>query len=177
MSEAVNSQINKSTYSIGDAVIYRAEGICDIADIRREAFAGGAPADYYILSPRNDPNSVVYVPVENEKLTSMMRKILNEQEIRALIAEVRSERVEWIPDSRARNVRYRDILSVGDRRDLIVLLTSIREYIAENEKRGKKLGTTDTGALYRACRLLREEFAPAIPLDSDEALYDLIDSI
>ena len=30
----------KKRYEIGDYVIYRAEGICDIVDIRCESFAG-----------------------------------------------------------------------------------------------------------------------------------------
>ena len=49
----------KKRYEIGSYVIYRAEGICDIIDIRRESFAGGEKAEYYILSPRNDPNSLL----------------------------------------------------------------------------------------------------------------------
>lgn len=165
----------KKRYEIGSYVIYRAEGICDIVDIRRESFAGGEKADYYILSPRNDPNSMLYVPVDNEKLTAMMRPLLCETEIRALIAELRDERLEWIDDSRARNSRFKEILSEGDRRSVLVLLNTVRERIAMNEANGKRSGTTDTGALSRACKLLRDEFSHAIPMDSDLQLFALLD--
>ena len=168
-------QENQKRYEIGNCVIYRAEGICDITDIRREAFAGGEKADYYILSPRNDPNSTVYVPVDNERLTAMMRPLLSESEIRALISELRDDRLEWIPDSRARSARFREILSEGDRRKVLVLLNTIRDKIAENDAIGKRSGSTETGAFARACRLLREEFSPAIPLKNDEELLALID--
>ena len=167
----------KKRYEIGDFVIYRAEGICDITDIKRQSFAGGETADYYILSPRNDPNSTVYVPVDNERLTSMMRPLLSECEIRALISELRADRLDWIPDSRARNARFKDILSEGDRRKLIVLLNTVRDKIAENDLIGKRSGTTETGSMAKACRLLREEFSPAIPLKNDDELLALIDSV
>ena len=167
----------KKRYEIGDFVIYRAEGICDIVDIKRQSFAGGEKADYYILSPRNDPNSTVYVPVDNDRLTAMMRPLLTEREIRELILELRNDRLNWIPDSRARNTRFKDILSEGDRRKLIVLLQTVRDKIAENDSIGKRSGTTETGAMIRACRLLREEFSPAIPLSNDAELLDLIDSV
>ena len=165
----------KKRYEIGSYVIYRAEGICDIVDIRRESFAGGEKADYYILSPRNDPNSMLYVPVDNERLTSMMRPLLSEKEIRALIKELRNDRLEWIDDSRARNAKFKEILSEGDRSAVLVLLNTVRERIAMNEANGKRSGTTDTGALSRACKLLRDEFSPAIPMTSDLQLYALLD--
>ena len=139
------SNVNADTkrrYEIGDCVIYRAEGICDITDIRAESFAGGEKSDYYIISPRNDPNSTVYVPVDNEKLTSMIRPLLSEEQIRALVAELRDERLEWIEDSRARNAKFKDILSIGDRRTVLVLLNTVRERIALNEATGKRSGTT-----------------------------------
>ena len=162
-------------YEIGDRVIYRAEGICEITDIRVEAFAGGEKSEYYILSPQNDPNSTVYVPVNNERLTSMIRHILSESEIHELIAERKSERLAWISDSRARNTYFKEILSICDRRDVIVLLQTVRDKIAQNDAEGKKSGTTETNAMYRASRLLRDEFSPAISLRSDEALFALID--
>ena len=165
----------KKRYEIGSYVIYRAEGICDIVDIRREAFAGGEKADYYILSPRNDPNSLLYVPVDNERLTSMMRPLLSEDEIRELISELRGERLEWIDDSRARNAKFKEILSEGDRRSVLVLLNTVRERIAMNDAIGKRSGTTDTSALSRACKLLRDEFSVAIPMGTEEQLFALLD--
>lgn len=162
-------------YSVGACVIYRSEGICDIVDIRREKFAGGAEGEYYILSPRNDPNSIVCVPVDNERLTGYIRNLLSAEEIRALIAEVKDKRLEWIPESRARSAFFKEILSVGDRRELIVLVNTVREQIKIKEASGKKPGTTDTGAVYKASKLLREEFSPAIPLRNDGELFALLD--
>lgn len=170
----VNADMKKR-YEIGDCVIYRAEGICDITDIRCESFAGGEKTDYYILSPRNDPNSTVYVPVENERLTAMMRALLSKEQIHALISELREVRLDWIEDSRARNAKFKEILSDGDRREVLVLLNTVRERIAFNEETGRRSGTTETSALSRACKLLRDEFSSAITLYTDEQLFALLD--
>ena len=160
-------------FSVGDAVVYRAEGICDIVDIRKESF-GVISGDYYILSPRNDPNSLIYVPADNEKLTALMRPILNRDELLSLLSELRDERLVWLPESRARNNVFREILSVGDRRELVVLILTVQERIEETIAAGKKVGSTESGALARACKLLRDEFSTAIPLHSDEELLALL---
>lgn len=167
-----------TAYRVGDRVIYRAEGICDVVDVRRERFIGQTDeSEYYILSPQNDPNSTVYVPVDNEALTALMRPLLSREEILSLCDELREHRMEWIVDSRGRNAAFREVLSIGDRREVIVLVNTVREHIAENEKRGKKPGSTDTGALRRGSKLLRDEFSPAIPMESDEVLYAVLDGL
>ena len=60
-------------FKVGTYVSYRSEGVCVISDIRMEAFnALGKSEEFYILAPIKDMNSVLYVPVNNEVLTSKM---------------------------------------------------------------------------------------------------------
>lgn len=163
-------------FVIGDCVVYRAEGVCDVVDIRNESFGTrNDGAKYYILSPRNDPNSVLYVPVDNEALTALMRPLLSKEEIFALFEELREERLPWIPDSRARNTKFREILSLGDRREVTVLLQTVREHIAKVMLTGKKPGSTEMNAMHRATKLLLDEFSMAFPLEDDNALFALLD--
>lgn len=167
---------NKPCFAVGDAVVYRAEGVCDVVDIRNENFgARNDGAKYYILSPRNDSNSMLYVPVDNETLTALMRPILKKEEIFTLVRDLRGERLVWIPDSRARNTKFREILSLGDRREVIVLLQTVREHIEKVTLAGKKPGSTETNAMYRATKLLRDEFSMAFSMTSDEDLFALLD--
>ncbi len=174
--QVISKEDRLRTFCIGDCVIYRAEGICDVVDIRRETFIGCTEAlEYYILSPRNDPNSTFYVPVANEELVSLMRPLLTREEIFALCDELREERMDWIVESRARNVKFREILSLGDRREVVVLVNTVKERIAENEKIGKKPGSTDSGALRRGAKLLRDEFSAAMDISCDEELFALLD--
>ncbi len=171
----IREQEQQFAFSVGDVVVYRAEGVCDIVDIRKESFGANTEGeDYYILSPRNDANSSIYVPVHNEVLTALMRPLLNRDEILSLIGSLRDERIAWAAESRARNNVFRDILSRGERRELIPLVLTVHEHVVKTIAAGKKVGSTESGALARACKLLRDEFSVAIPLHSDEELIALL---
>ncbi len=160
---------------IGSYVIYRAEGVCRITDIRNENFgtANGEEV-YYILAPQNDPKSILFVPVENERLTALMRPLLSADQIQALCTELRGERIEWVAESRARNNLFRDLLSEGDRTKLIPLIHTIVEQMEEQAKQGKKPTATDQNALRRAKRLLFDEFSATTDLPSEQEILPLL---
>ena len=159
-------------FEIGSFVVYRAEGVCRISDIRVESFGAlGGEESYYILTPKNDEKSTVYVPVANDRLVAMMRPLLSADEIRSTVSELRELRVDWVEESRARNTRFREILSVGDRRELIVLANTIVER-ADLASRGevKKLTGSDENTLRRIVRMLFEEFSMTCDLTEDQIL-------
>ena len=85
----------KGMFEIGGYVIYRSEGVCVISDIRYENFGGSSKGEkYYILNPLNDRKSTVFVPVENDKLVGMMRKLLSASDIEEMVTELREERMD-----------------------------------------------------------------------------------
>lgn len=162
-------------FKIGDCVSYRAEGVCRISDIRKENFGtANGEAVYYILSPVNDQKSLLFVPVDNERLASLMRPLLSAEEIIALCEELREERMEWIAENRLRSNTFRDILAEGDRRKLIVLLNTVTERIREQAAMGKRPLGTDTNAQSRAAQLLFEEFSFTLRLSSVADIYPLL---
>lgn len=162
-------------FEIGSYVSYRAEGVCVICDIREERFGAlGETAKYYILSPVGDEKSTVFVPMENEALMALMRPLLSAEEILSLASEVRGERLEWIEESRLRNLKFREILSLGDRRELMVLINTVLEHNEMITKLGKKVGATDENALYRAKTMLFEEFSMTTDLASSDELLLLL---
>ena len=162
-------------FSIGSHVIYRAEGVCVITDIREESFGAiGEKNMYYILSPLGDDRSLMFVPVDNEKLCSMIRPLLSAEEIMALTAELRNERMEWIPDIRARNQRYRELLSLGDRRDIIILANTIMAIKKEGKESEKRLTGTDETALRRAKQMLYDEFTATAKIRTEDDVLSLL---
>ena len=160
---------------IGGYVIYRSEGVCRISDIRSESFGAlGGQGIYYILTPLNDEKSTVFVPAENETLVGMMRPLLSAAEICRLAESLREERLEWIPESRARNNAFRDLIAEGDRERLIVLVNTVEEHISLQMESGRRLTATDQNALRRAKRLLFEEFSATTDLRGEEDVYPLL---
>ena len=162
-------------FKVGAHVSYRAEGVCVIKDIRNESFGAlGKSEEYYILSPLKDMNSILYVPVNNEVLTSKMHPLLSADEICALADELREEKLEWIIDSRARNAALREILATGNRRELIVLVNTIVDRIERSAEIGRKITAGDENTLKRAKRMLLDEFAATTDLKSDEELMGVL---
>ncbi len=162
-------------FAIGAYVSYRSEGVCVISDIRTEVFNSlGKSEEYYILAPLKDMNSVLYVPVNNEILTSKMQPLLSADEICALADELRGELLDWIDESRARNAALREILSGGDRRELIVLVNTILDRIVRSAEIGRKITAGDENTLKRAKKMLLDEFAATTDISTDEELMGVL---
>jgi len=163
-------------YQIGECVVYRAEGVCRISDIRQESFGvAGNDHTYYILTPMRDMGTTLFVPTDNELLTSMMRPLLSIEELIALGERLREERMEWIPESRGRNAHFREILSRGDREELIVMLQTVRAHARQVAAEGKRPMATDAQAIGRASELLLAEFSATTDIDTEAALFAFLD--
>ena len=147
-------------FKIGSRVVYRSEGVCVVSDIRSESFGLiGRAEDYYILTPVSDNKSTVFVPVNNEKLVAYMRALMSAEEITEMISELREQRMDLIAESRARNAAFKEVLALGDRRQLIIMLNTLAEKTEEIKAAGKKIPTGDLNALRRAEKLLYDEFS------------------
>lgn len=162
-------------FKVGEYVSYRAEGVCVIKDIRNESFGAlGKSEEFYILAPLKDMNSILYVPVNNEALTSKMHPLLSADEICALADELRGEKLEWIIDSRARNTALREILAMGDRRELIVLVNTITDRVERSAEIGRKITAGDDNTLKRAKRMLLDEFGTTTDIATEEELMGVL---
>ncbi|MBO5415471.1 MAG: CarD family transcriptional regulator [Clostridia bacterium] len=165
-------------FDIGSYVSYRSEGVCKISDIRRENFGAlGKETLYYVLTPIGDEKSTFFVPTDNEKLVSMMRKVLSEDEIYELIREVAKREYEWIDDSKRRGAHFKEILANGEREELVFLVRCVNRHIYEQTAAGKKVYVTDISAMKRANKLLFDEFSRIIPMSSPEDMTALIEKI
>ena len=82
-------------HKIGDKIIYGANGVMTIVDIREES-VGDVSRSYYVLIPTNGrASSFTFVPMDNEKLLSAMFPLLTRDKIVELVR--RSREVELIP--------------------------------------------------------------------------------
>lgn len=162
-------------FEIGTYVSYRAEGVCVISDIRTEAFnALGKSEEFYILAPLKDMNSILYVPVNNEALTSKMQPLLSADEIYALADELREVRMEWIDDSRARNSVLREMLAAGGRRELLILVNTIVDRIKRADEIGRNITAGDANVLTRAKKMLLDEFSVTAELNNVDELMEVL---
>ena len=152
-------------YSIHTQVIYGASGVCEIIDIRREKFAQ-EEKEYYVLRPIGSSGSTIFVPVDNPELTGRMKKLLNSEEIHALLQGPVKD-YPWIKDNRIRSEKYRQTLDKGDREELLALIRRIWAEKQIRMEQGKKLWALDENALARAEKILYDEFSLILAEDRD----------
>ena len=155
-------------FTVGSDVMYGSNGVCRIEEIRSESFSGEAK-DYYILSPADDPKTVIYVPTDAPTLTAQMRRLLSQEEVQSLIRQgCDDELLEWINDPRSRSEMFRGILQSGDRRLLLRMLRTIHARREQQSEIGRKLYAADEQAFARAERLLHGEIAAVMRIHPDE---------
>lgn len=156
-------------FEVGGYVTYRAEGVCVIRDIRQERF-GEAVETYYVLSPLNDPRSTIFVPLQNQRLLDRMKPLLSPEDLVAMAKETAGERIPWQGDSRARNTVWREILSEGDTRQLMVMLHTIRAHEAEETEKGVRVTGIDLTAKAKGERLLLDQCSMTTNLTEEEQI-------
>lgn len=162
-------------YSINDIVAYSSAGICDIADITNRSIAGTS-MDYYVLKPKLDQKSTVFVPINNEKLTSRMRSPLNSAEAKALIDSLCSLGTDWIDNDNERREVYRSRITEGSPTCLAQIYKTLTLRRIELEENSRKLRSADEVFLKECEKLLSFEICSALGSSQDEIkkmIYDL----
>ncbi len=154
-------------FSVGETIVYGTNGVCEIKEISRMKF-GSKTGEYYVLSPVNDPRSVLYVPTGNEKLTAKMRPLLSKTELCWIIDEVCGDALPWISDDAGRKSYCDSVVKAGDRRELMRLISMLylrREELKNNKKHFHNI---DAQYLKTAEHMLNDEFSHVLGISADD---------
>lgn len=154
-------------FHTGDHVVYGAYGVCSITGTTEKEI-GAKKLSYYVLKPVFQQNSTVFVPVENEQLTSRLRKVLTRQEMEQLIDSLPEQQSIWIDDETERRNLFQKILSDGDRVSIIRLAKTLYHHQQERIAKGKRLHQSDERFFREADRLICDEFAFVLQKDPGE---------
>jgi CarD family transcriptional regulator len=161
-------------YKENDTVMYKAQGLCRIAEVSEKEFAGNRRL-YYVLKPLGDDKATIFVPVDDEVTTAKMYPLSSPEEIRALIQAVSCEKTIWIEDEIARRIRYQEILSGCDRLELVRLAKTLYLHRQAQKDKGKKLHLADERSLKEAEKILHEEIAYVFRIERDQVLPFILD--
>lgn len=156
-------------FKIGDRIVYGANGVMEIVDVREESI-GDVSRNYYVLSSvfsRSD--SLIFVPCDNEKLLSVMRHLLTRDEALELIGRIDElPDIEWVESNRARAEHFKKLMESGDREAMFSMIRAIDENAKRREAEGKKNFLTDETARQKAERLLHSELALVLGIPIEE---------
>ena len=155
-------------FNIGDIVVYSSQGICKIDCIEQKQI-GKNTIDYYVLKPLSNLNTSVFVPVDNEIVTSKMLNVLTADEAKKLISEAGSlPYIKFESENRKRE-QYNTILASNNRQELLSLIKTIRLERETRHAVGKKLNIVDEQTLRKAESLLFNELAYVLKITNAEA--------
>lgn len=151
----------------GDHVTYGTYGVCEITGTTEKEI-GGKRLRYYVLKPVFQENSTVFVPVDNEQLTSRLRKVMTKQELEHLVDSMQEQKTLWVDNENERRTLFQQILADGDRRGLLRLAKTLYDHQQERVAIGKRLHQSDERFFREADRLLCDEFAFVLKKNPDE---------
>ncbi len=152
---------------INQHVVYGSNGICKVVDKREECF-GGEPKMYYVLSPVSDEQTTLYLPADSPDAELRVKNVLSVDEVQSLIQSMPTEETMWIEDDRTRGERYRDIVSKGNRAELVRVTKTLYEHQQTLSQSGKKLRVADKNVLQQAEKILFDEFAVVLGIESGD---------
>lgn len=156
-------------FEINQTVLYGSYGACRIMDIAEREFCG-ARGLYYILEPVFDARCTYFVAVDNEIATSRLRQVLPPERVRDMISAMPQVEEQWEDDPKLRKARYSQIISRGDRQELIGLIKALHSHQLRQHACGKKLNLSDEQSLRMAERMIHDEIALSLDLLPDQVL-------
>ena len=152
-------------FQIGDQVIYGIHGVCRVTGMEERSI-DRKKVRYLILQPINGNDTRFYVPAENPAALAKLRRIMNRQELEALLRSEEVRQDGWISDENSRKQRYRELIVSGDRLALLKMIRALHIHKREQAKLGRKFHLSDENFLRDAEKLLNAEFSLVLGIDS-----------
>ena len=118
--------------NINDHVYYALNGICEVKDIQNLKI-GNEEKEYYVLNPINS-STTLFVPTDNLDTLSKIKKILKKEEIDNLIKESKNINLEWLKNSKDRNIYFQNLIKKDDLKTSIALINLIYTKQKEDTK-------------------------------------------
>lgn len=153
-------------FKVDDYIMYGMTGVCKVLDITSEKFVNGEQRKYYVLSPVYYDNTIIKIPVDNNKI--QMREIISKDDATSLIDNITNIETLWIDDEKKRNVEFKEMLKSGECEELLKLVKIIYSNKEYTKSIGKKTYQADANIMKEAERLLNEELSIILNISPDE---------
>ncbi len=152
-------------FDIGEYIIYGNNGVCQVKEYM-QMDNGGGERTYYVLVPLRFKGSVIYSPVDNQKVP--MRRILTRQEADELLKGAPNFEEMVITECRGQEQVYKDILQNCTVQDNLRFVKALYQRKTKRESAGKKITAVDEKYLYLAKDSLLNELAIALDLEVEK---------
>ena len=154
-------------YQTGQQVLYGIHGVCSIIGTETRRF-GKQKSDYYVLQPTNQPDSKFYIPVNSPAALAKLRPLMNRQEMLELLHSELVRQDVWISDENQRKLRFREILTQGDRAEILSMIYCLHRHRVAQQRLGRKFHQSDEGFLKDAEKLMNAELSHIFGLEPNQ---------
>ena len=156
-------------FEIGDCIVCGSNGICTVMDIRTVEIPDINPDRvYYILQPVGTTSSVVYIPIDNEKV--VLRKVLTKKQVNRLIDHIPEIETIGETNDKLREEKFKECMKRYTCEDWLKVIKTLYLRRQERVERGQKVTTTDARYMKMAEDNLYGEFALALGIDKSEVV-------
>lgn len=154
-------------FEVGEYVVCGSKGVCVVEKITTLDIAGvDREREYYILKPKYQMGSTVYVPVDSAG--SSLRRVIRREEAQRLIDAIPEVPLLAITNEKLSEQMYRDCLKSGSCQEWVRILKTIWQRKQERLRAGRKVTAVDTKYYHLAEESLYGELAVALDLNRDE---------
>ena len=147
-------------------VFHESGGVCKIADIQMAPLEG-MPRDreYYILQPLSDPNSMIYVPVDSDKI--FLRRLLSRAEAEALLDRIPFVRTIEESNAKLLRAKYIELMKMHDPVEWVRVIKTVYLRMNAQPLKSQRISDTERSFAENAKRHLYTELALARDLPTD----------
>lgn len=154
-------------FKIGECVVHKTEGVCQIDSIIDRDFGFGK-TEYYVLKPyykNGISTGSIMVPVDN---CQQIRPHISKTDAEKLVLTLDDFKDIWVSDSKHRKETFTKIINDGDLESLCSLIHTVYLKKAEYAEIKKNIPITDNSLSALAERLAHEELAIALGIKPNE---------
>lgn len=154
-------------FNVGDYVVKSNKGICRIDKISElDLSLNEKNRKYFFLTPLNEMNTKIYVPVDKED--NGIRKVITESEAWELIKKIPNIKASDIKDDKQREQKYKDVIKSNDLNELIAIIKNMYNRNQSRISVGKKNTSVDEHFFRVAEDNLYSELAFAIGKNKED---------
>lgn len=145
-------------FEAGEFIVYGSVGVCKVTEIGTLNLDGiSEDRLYYTLSPVYSDKSVIYTPVDNEKV--IMRPVITRTEADELVKDIESIETMTLKNDKTREEAFKQALHTCDYREWVKVIKTVYLRRLSRIEQGKKITFIDEKYLHIAEENLYGELA------------------
>ena len=155
-------------YESGTYIVYGVQGVCKVIG-KEKQLINRKRTEFLVLEPLVNSESRFFVPTQNPAAMSKILSILSREELESLMTSPQLREDCWLSHENIRKQHYRELLSSGDRVQIMRMVYALSRYKDEQLAADRKFHQIDDNFLRDAEKLICSEISLVMELTMEES--------